>query len=57
MRWKIKQKVVKHSDWKPWFAWYPVKVTHTRIVWLETIERLHVWAYYYEYRIKLNRKK
>jgi hypothetical protein len=27
------------EEWRPWFAWYPVRVGSRQCVWLETIER------------------
>ena len=42
MRWKKKEKVkVDLCEWHPWFAWYPVQLTHNGkdVVWLETIRR------------------
>ena len=31
-----------HSEWLPWFAWYPVRVSNglgTRIAWLRKVYR------------------
>lgn len=30
--------------WKPWFAWYPVKV-HSKRVWLKTVYRRSILSY------------
>jgi hypothetical protein len=30
-----------HSDFRPWFAWIPVRTIDGEWVWLETVER--VW--------------
>ena len=34
MKWRISES----GDWRPWFAWYPVRV-RGYLVWLEWIER------------------
>lgn len=31
--------------WRPWFAWYPVRVSDTQCVWLERVERSYPKAY------------
>lgn len=28
-------------DWKPWFAWFPVKTIDTTWVWLEWVDQVH----------------
>lgn len=37
------RKIVKHP-WKPWFAWYPVRV-HGNRVWLKKIYRRSINTY------------
>lgn len=39
-------------DWRPWFAWHPVRTLSGRIVWLRNIERRRVWFIFWttEYR-------
>lgn len=27
------------KDWRPWFAWYPVRLPNADLVWLEVVER------------------
>ena len=34
MRWRIDES----DEWRPWFAWYPVRVARL-VIWLEWIER------------------
>lgn len=29
----------KKEKWHKWWAWYPVRIDHYTLVWLETIER------------------
>lgn len=52
MRWKFNT----NEDWHDWFAWHPVKLSNGTWIWLETIQRKMVWAYYWEdYEYRLNR--
>lgn len=40
MKWKCKDKDKKNEiklKWKIWFAWYPVKVSKNKIIWLEYV--------------------
>jgi hypothetical protein len=32
-------KLQKYGQWHDWFAWYPVRIDESRIVWLETVKR------------------
>ena len=35
---KWKKRRIELETWKPWFAWYPVRVGPRSCVWLEIIE-------------------
>lgn len=41
-----KHKPIIKGDWKPWFAWFPIK-TDDGIVWLKPMYRRRVCAYVY----------
>jgi hypothetical protein len=44
MAWPEKLRAI--TQWHPWFAWHPVRITGTRqIVWLERIERCACFEY------------
>jgi len=32
-------KIAALEEWNSWFAWHPVRISDTHLVWLETIER------------------
>lgn len=66
MKWEFERNSDKESrlaKWRPWFAWYPVRITYTKDknnsydsdtnkwVWLETVERTTQMAhgYYFNY--------
>lgn len=66
MKWEFERNSDKESrlaEWRPWFAWYPVRITHTndknnsydsdtnKWVWLETVERTTQMShgYYFNY--------
>lgn len=42
-----------YKDWTRWFAWHPVRVSPTGVVWLESVERMDsqplnddiIWTY------------
>lgn len=36
---RAKNKRDKYKDWHSWFAWYPVRIDQSRLVWLETVYR------------------
>jgi len=38
------------DDWKPWFAWYPIRVNSFQVIWLETVEKK--WKHFYIYDVK-----
>lgn len=41
------RKAAKLEQWHPWFAWYRVKVGTEDCRWLETVERIRVFDYWY----------
>ena len=50
----IKARDARHYEqWARWFAWHPVRLDDSRIVWLEVVERIDaaplndaiVWRY------------
>jgi hypothetical protein len=45
---RIKKREDIETNWKPWFAWYPVKVDKTETgedikMWFEWVERRGIW--------------
>lgn len=38
MEFQVKPKI-SHFEWKPWFAWYPVRTEQNKIVWLQRVEK------------------
>ncbi len=43
------QKAKQSEVWKPWFAWYPVKVGDKDCRWLEWVERMPSYYYFKHY--------
>lgn len=33
------KRVIKKTDWHFWFAWRPVRINETELIWLERVER------------------
>jgi hypothetical protein len=47
----------KRTDWKPWFAWYPVKDLQGNYLWLKKVYKRYCYRRinsnldYYEYQL------
>lgn len=54
MRWRIHDEDEEFSDWRPWYAWHPVKTIDGWWVWFEWVER-QFWSSWagcgYDHRI------
>lgn len=35
----LKEYILAVSKWHSWFAWYPVRISDTEIVWLQKVQR------------------
>jgi hypothetical protein len=38
MKWGVSQ-----NEWRPWFAWCPVRLMNGQWIWLKTVERTSYW--------------
>jgi hypothetical protein len=36
---RYRYKLEKRKSWHKWFAWHPVRVSFSKVAWLETVER------------------
>lgn len=45
----IDERERRQGDWHDWFAWHPVRISPTKKVWMERVERRGGWVRSYRY--------